>query len=205
VCGVLSFAALIIGRLSRFASEPVLLVWGLDVSYLSLLMASYLIRRPAKGRATGFAERYYPFLLPMLNGFLFGQVPWRLAALPVAAPLMVAGGGFYTWGAWNLRRNFSIMVEAREVVERGIYRYVRHPIYLGNILAISGAFLLRFNLLNLALWLAVIVGQVYRARLEERKLRTHCPTYAAYQARVPMFGLRIPRGLRRYSGRPTPL
>jgi len=190
VCGFLFFAVLIIGRVSRFASEPVPLVWGLDVSYLSLLMASYLIRRPPKKRATGVAERYYPFLLPMLNGLLLGQVPWRLAALPVAAPLMVAGGGFATWGAWHLRRNFSIMVEAREVVERGIYRYVRHPIYLGNILAVSGALLLRFSLLNLALWLAVVTGQVYRARLEERKMRAHCPEYAAYQARVPMFGVR---------------
>ena len=184
------FAAILIARTLRFLDEPVPLVWGLDLSYLSLLMASYLIRRPTKGRAVGVAERYYPFLLPLLNSILCMQVPWRLAALPVAAPLMIAGGGFATWGAWDLRRNFSIMVEAREVVERGVYRYVRHPIYLGNLLAISGALLLRFSAPNLLIWIAVIAGQIYRARLEERKMTAHCSEYAAYRARVPMFGMR---------------
>lgn len=187
---MLFFGALLVHRILWFHRDPIPFIWTFDVAYLSLLMASYILRRPALAPADGVAERYVPFAVPLLNALLLGQRPWQFSAAPLAVPLMVLGGLLAALGAWSLRRHFSIMVEARGVVQSGMYRYIRHPIYLSNLVTISGAVLLRRSLLNAALYLAIVAGQVYRARLEERKLQAHCPEYASYKARVPMFGLR---------------
>ena len=79
------------------------------------------------------------------------------------------------------------------MVTRGIYRYVRHPIYLGGAIALLGSFLLRLNGVTTAMYALFIAGEIYRAVLEEAKLRAYLPAYAAYQSRVPMFGFRFPK------------
>ncbi len=85
----------------------------------------------------------------------------------------------------------KVMVEARTVVTSGVYRYIRHPIYLGGILASFGAVSIRCHPIPLTIYCCVLVGEVYRARREERKLRLFCPEYLPYQQRVPMFGIRL--------------
>jgi len=40
----------------------------------------------------------------------------------------------------QLGRSFSVMAEARQLVTSGLYRFVRHPLYLTEEIAIIGVF-----------------------------------------------------------------
>jgi len=72
----------------------------------------------------------------------------------------------------------------QQVVQTGVYRLVRHPIYLGNLLLFAGA----------ALWLgstaACLATSVHllatlgRIMVEEKDLRAHLSDYGAYARRV---------------------
>jgi protein-S-isoprenylcysteine O-methyltransferase Ste14 len=73
-----------------------------------------------------------------------------------------------------------------EMTERGLYTWVRHPRYLGMILAVLGACLLAGTgrlWVVVALWLAIALVTI---QLEERELRVRFgPAYIAYAQRVP--------------------
>lgn len=83
-------------------------------------------------------------------------------------------------------------------VETGIYRYMRHPVYTGVMLALFASPSQTVNSLNLfaAIALYFIIG----ARFEERRMLAAHRTYADYMKRVPAF---IPfRSLFQHTGRP---
>ena len=73
-----------------------------------------------------------------------------------------------------------------KVVSAGIYRFIRHPIYVGDVLLITGLEL------SLNSWLVVgavplLAYVVYRTAIEEQQLRQNLPGYAAYQMRTKKF------------------
>jgi protein-S-isoprenylcysteine O-methyltransferase Ste14 len=90
-------------------------------------------------------------------------------------------GSFLTlWGLWTLRRSFSITVEVRSLVLKGPYRWIRHPIYLGEILTAGIVMMWRFSWINVLIWTVFVFIQIVRARLEERKLSAFFPEYYSY-------------------------
>lgn len=70
-----------------------------------------------------------------------------------------------------------------EIVERGSYRFVRHPIYSGGILFFTG-FSLFFSPAALILTATLAAVWGLKSRVEERFLLTSYPGYAAYCART---------------------
>lgn len=79
-------------------------------------------------------------------------LPWTLA---------FAGAGVRVWGAGNLAKN-------QEVTRTGIYRMVRHPLYLGNCLVFL-AFLITLDglLVGSLLFLGVLLFLHYPPMLQE--------------------------------------
>lgn len=75
--------------------------------------------------------------------------------------------------------------------ERGIYRYLRHPMYSGVILALAASPVQTYNSANLFAVIALyfIVG----SRLEEARMRGVHPEYADYRRRVGAFVPKIGR------------
>ena len=139
-------------------------------------------------------------LTDQLPGWLGGPLKypgtWALKAIGVAAVLSVVGIGFALWGLLHLRRNFSVFVEVRDVVTTGPYRFVRHPLYVGEILMVLGLLLSAPTRFGIALLIALTVLQVVRAGMEERRLCDASPEYAG---RMQMTGGFFPRLLGRRS------
>ena len=83
-----------------------------------------------------------------------------------------------------LGRSISILPQARRLVTWGPYALVRHPLYLGEIVAIIGV-----ALQYLSTWALLLVGlqfafQLLRIENEERVLVQVFPEYADYVART---------------------
>jgi protein-S-isoprenylcysteine O-methyltransferase Ste14 len=84
----------------------------------------------------------------------------------------------------QLRASFSIMAEARQLVTIGVYRLVRHPLYLAEEIAAIGVVMQFFSPWT-ALILVVQIGfQLRRMRNEEIILAEIFPEYLAYRERT---------------------
>jgi protein-S-isoprenylcysteine O-methyltransferase Ste14 len=72
------------------------------------------------------------------------------------------------------------------VVAYGVFRYIRHPIYVGDLLLLLGLELSLNSWLVLAV-VCMIPGVLRQAVREERMLVIALPGYAAYCARTKRF------------------
>jgi protein-S-isoprenylcysteine O-methyltransferase Ste14 len=80
----------------------------------------------------------------------------------------------------SLGRFFGVFPEARGLVRHGPYRYVRHPLYLAEIIASVGIVLPILSVWSVGLFIAFVALQYWRAILEERALTAAIPEYAEY-------------------------
>jgi protein-S-isoprenylcysteine O-methyltransferase Ste14 len=163
---------------------------SLTGAFMVLLATAYLTRIRATKRAQGFLERTFPMLVLITSIAGMGLLHSRPGSPPlyfVATGLVLGPFGLCLsiWSVWHLRNSFSILAEARCTVITGPYRYVRHPLYVGEALTMLGACLLIGTEIALLFW-AVITGlQLARARVEERKLSWALSDYEAYRQRTP--------------------
>lgn len=158
----------------------------LTLAFFLLVLSAYVTRRRAVARAEGFQEKVLPmlvFLAGPLGIFILQRLdlPVRFAVPRTAVALSVAGLALSLYSLWHLRGSFSILAEARVLVRSGPYRFVRHPLYLGEAVTMLGLCLLQGTWIALALWLAVNLSQLLRARIEENKLAREFPEYHAYR------------------------
>jgi protein-S-isoprenylcysteine O-methyltransferase Ste14 len=84
-----------------------------------------------------------------------------------------------------LGRCFGVLPDVRGLVTRGPYRFVRHPLYLGELTASLGMVVgASERLLPAAALVLSIVFQLIRTHFEERTLRAEFPEYETYAART---------------------
>jgi protein-S-isoprenylcysteine O-methyltransferase Ste14 len=112
--------------------------------------------------------------------------------------IALLAGGWTLFAVLALGNCFSVLPEARGMVVRGPYRYIRHPVYLGEIGMFAGLTLAAFSLHGLGLWgavvlLAFVLAQFSRMRMEETALTDAFPAYAAYAAETGRLLPRLPR------------
>lgn len=154
------------------------------IGYLVVIAATVVTRTRPAGRARGPEPR----ISALLGTFLFTIVvvfPRRdLAAVAgtVSTLLTLAGNAFAVLVLTQLRGSFSIMAEARQLVTRGAYRRVRHPLYLAEVITAVGV-VMQFLSFWTAFLLAVqIAFQLRRMYNEEVVLSAAFPEYDAYKA-----------------------
>ena len=174
-----------------------LLQEAVTVLFLALVVVLFAIRRRGiKGqRATltqGAVALVGTFLLNVV-AYLPIEATASAASLLGSSVVVLIGTVFTTWSLAVLGRCFGLFPEVRGLVLRGPYRLVRHPVYLGELVAAVGLLLAKPHPLVVAL-LAVFVGlQYWRTIYEERALTAAYPTeYPAYARQVP----RLVPGLR---------
>jgi protein-S-isoprenylcysteine O-methyltransferase Ste14 len=118
---------------------------------------------------------------------VYVRITWMVDL--VADSLTAIGLGIMLWARVTLGGNWSgnvVLKEDHELVERGPYQYVRHPIYSGLLLMYLGLAIYSAYVGTLIALIAVVVGLWFKSRQEERLLTKHFPqAYASYKARVP--------------------
>jgi protein-S-isoprenylcysteine O-methyltransferase Ste14 len=77
--------------------------------------------------------------------------------------------------------------EGAQLVTRGVFRIVRHPIYTGVFIGALGWALAHLSIPGVACSVLLAVFFDRKARREERLLRSRFPEYAAYERRVRRF------------------
>jgi protein-S-isoprenylcysteine O-methyltransferase Ste14 len=83
----------------------------------------------------------------------------------------------------SLGRSIGLVPAQRDIITRGAYRFVRHPIYTGLILSYVGFSLRMFSPRNVTMSLVVIGLIILKSFIEEGFLR-EVPDYADYLDRV---------------------
>ncbi len=155
-------------------------------TFYILIVKAYLRRSAAQATAAGPLRLVagpvatcLPFALPFAGS---GGAPE--AVLLLGNLLLVAGFAFSVWSLRCLDRSLSVVPQARALVQHGPYARVRHPLYLGELVAVLGLALTLGGPGPVLLWLALAGLQAYRAVQEEGLLLRTLPEYAAYSRRT---------------------
>jgi len=182
---VLVFLVLRIRQYHDFFSKP---LWLAETLLFVVLLIAFTVRRDPVNRSQGFREIIIPLvgsLLPFLM-LLTRPNPWiagnanRLVAVFLC---MTISTGITAWSMWVLRHSFSITVEARSLVTRGPFRWVRHPVYLGEVLSAAAVVVWRWSWMNFAVLMLFVIIQLLRSWWEESKLMMAFPDYRFFASR----------------------
>jgi protein-S-isoprenylcysteine O-methyltransferase Ste14 len=179
----------LVRRMSEYDAYLVKPLWAVETLVYVVLILAFLIRTVPVDRSRGLAEVALPGVGALLPFALLFSAPASFVVRNTNLYrgvfwIMALATGLTVWGMWNLRRSFSITVEARQLVTTGAYRFVRHPVYLGEICAALAVTLWRFSVINLALFCLFTALQMVRARMEETKLELNFPEYGQYRERA---------------------
>ena len=142
-----------------------------------------------------------PLLLALMASFAaliaFASADlWHLHVLPVFTPsVRVIGLVLFTSGWWIVYLALSANAYAvtvvrfqdergHEVAEGGLYRHVRHPMYAGLVLVMSGLCIWLGSIAALVATAVPVTLLVTRIIFEERMLRVRLTGYGEYAGRV---------------------
>ena len=82
--------------------------------------------------------------------------------------MFIVGTAVALLSLWFLGRSFAIFPARREVVSRGVYRIVRHPMYVGELMLIAAMFVAGPSWLRLLPLVAAVPLVMIRIRAEEQ-------------------------------------
>lgn len=108
----------------------------------------------------------------------------------VAFGLELAGAVVLVVAIVNLGRSLTPLptpVPHGALKVRGLYRFVRHPIYAGIMALTVGIAVRSASVAVVAATVSLVVWFMLKARWEEQHLRQRYPGYASYAAHTPRF------------------
>jgi protein-S-isoprenylcysteine O-methyltransferase Ste14 len=173
-------------RAERFPllQATAVLTQTLTIIYLCLMVVVFFVRRLPVAKAGGIQAR--------LVAVIASNFEIVILVLPhadcspardfISSVLQAVGlaGAIYVLSI--LGRSFSILPQARGLVTRGPYRFVRHPLYLAGMIAELGIMLQFIQPWAVLITVSGFVLQLIRLNFEERIL-AHCyPEYESYAA-----------------------
>jgi len=154
--------------------------------FFALSVVMYTVRYIPQRSTTGFYPRFAAVVGTFSSLAFLLLPPQELSyALYLASLLLlVAGIIFAICALIVLGRSISLLPQARRLVTSGPYAMVRHPLYLGEMVAIAGIALQHLSVWALLLLVLVWAFQLRRMEYEERVLLQSFPEYADYMART---------------------
>ena len=159
---------------------------GTTVIFLGLQLVLFLVRRLPVAKLSGWWPRLVTLIAAdgalVLTVLPRARVPNLLA---IGSSLLLIGG---TVGAiivlFFLGRSFSIMPQARGLVVSGPYRFVRHPLYLMEQIALAGIMLQYRQPWSFGIFALAVSLQFVRMRYEEKILSEVYSDYGSYAKRT---------------------
>jgi protein-S-isoprenylcysteine O-methyltransferase Ste14 len=162
----------------------------LMVCFYSLIIFLYFLRSQAKSTSRSHVANlmaiiatFIPFTIP----FLSKPALDKMEILFVANVIIIIGIVLSIFALGSLGKSFSIIPQARRLIETGPYRIVRHPLYVSEIIGVFGLVLADFTIPKIAIFLLLVVLQVYRAYQEEKLLADAFPEYKEYSSKTSRF------------------
>ena len=168
---------------ASFGAGPLTVcVYAADAALLGIMIFLLLARRPPLAKARG--------AWPRIAAIVGLVAPLAFLFLPRASPdafrtdissaVMLAGTLAAIATVPWLGRSFSILPQARALVTKGPYRYVRHPLYLAELVVVAGLVLSLALPWGALMLLVAVAAQIPRMHCEEQVLRRAFSDYAAY-------------------------
>ena len=162
------------------------------------LLAAISTKRTVYRESQAQRLRYWLLLVAACLLLIHGRqlpYPLNLRIVPHAAPiawtasiLAIAGLFLAIWARFILGRNWSGVVtlkEGHELVERGPYRFVRHPIYSGMLAMFLATALMQRHLAGFVGVLLTFASFWIKLGLEENLMLQQFPErYAVYRRRT---------------------
>jgi protein-S-isoprenylcysteine O-methyltransferase Ste14 len=156
------------------------------IAFLILMATTVVLRGRPTGKACGIEPRVSALLGTCLiySVVLFPRRELSLAAGSVSTLLILAGNGLAFFVLSQLGRSFSVMAETRRLATSGIYRIIRHPLYLAEEIALVGVVMQFLSGWTALLFAVQIAFQLRRMRNEEVVLSESFLEYAAYKEKT---------------------
>jgi protein-S-isoprenylcysteine O-methyltransferase Ste14 len=162
----------------------------LVVCFYVLIILLYFLRGSATSTSRSFVTNaiallttFSPFALSLLSGPELS----RPEIVLLADFIIVSGMILSIYSLGSLGRNFSIIPQARKLVQRGPYKLIRHPLYLGELVGLFGIVLAGLTILKMLAFFLIVGCQIYRAIREERLLSNVFMEYKEYCSKTARF------------------
>lgn len=182
--------------------------WPYSLVFWAVFLIAYipeygLIRHSRTARGTETDRGSMKFI--MAAGSIGSLAAFILASIPalqmvhcrrvwfVAGLSLLLAGAALRWHCWRmLGKHFTGDVKAaagQPVIDRGAYRWIRHPSYTGGILMYLGTGMAMTSWLSAAIiTLAAAAGYAYRVHVEEQALQANLGgRYQDYMRRTKRF------------------
>jgi protein-S-isoprenylcysteine O-methyltransferase Ste14 len=153
------------------------------IAFMLLAAAAVLARTRPSTKASGLEPR----ISALIGSFLIYGIalyPRRdlsVSLEAISTVLTMIGNIAAVAALYQLGRSFSIMAETRRLVITGPYRFVRHPLYLAEEIAMVGVFMQFASVWTALLLVVQIAFQLRRMHNEELVLAASFPEYDAYR------------------------
>lgn len=161
-----------------------LIIW-----FYFLLVFLYFVRSTAKATIKSFNARiiaiistFLPFAIPLL-----GRQSENLGLILLSSLVTISGLLFSLCSLSALGPSFSIIPQARKLVQTGPYKFVRHPVYLGELIGIFGIVMARLSTVSILIFFVIAASLIYRASQEEKLLTGIFPEYESYSLKKARF------------------
>jgi protein-S-isoprenylcysteine O-methyltransferase Ste14 len=153
------------------------------IVFMMLIAAAVVMRTRPSAKASGLEPRISALVgtFLMYSIALFPRRDLAPSLEMISTVLTMIGNIGAVVALSQLGRSFSIMAETRRLVTTGPYRFVRHPLYLAEEIAMIGLFMQFASMWTAPLLAAQIAFQLRRMHNEELILAARFPQYTGYQ------------------------
>jgi protein-S-isoprenylcysteine O-methyltransferase Ste14 len=158
---------------------------GLFIVHNVIICLCFALRAPARAIGATLSHQAVA-VCAFYSGMLFigNAATTNPLLLELSWWVILIGTVIGIFSLLQLGRSFGVLIAVRELRATGLYGWIRHPMYLSDIVMRLGYLLSHPSLSITLLFVASSACYIIRAMLEERFWTEQDPAYMAYMGRV---------------------
>ena len=105
----------------------------------------------------------------------------------IASAFILCGFAIGITALWNLRKSFAVAPQPRdnvELIQSGIYKYIRHPMYSAIFFVTTGILVARFTPEAIVVAIVIVIFFAVKIHFEEKALRKKYGGYEMYMTKT---------------------